>query len=205
MPEAPIIHSRRIRRQMDHFIMALKVDPAMERPSFFLSLYWIGYSVDAEPGHLAYLSTSSDRTQPETEVVLTDSQALFEALGPRLRPGQFRLSDPEGPAGAATFRRSMRRDGAIEFRINGPGIVVEARWAGLDIPIFVSGPTSIGGARITTLLVESREPSAEVNGRPQAGAPFPNPIWRPWFGDERGSCIIGLGETIYEPISEGTS
>jgi len=27
--------------------------------------------------------------------------------------------------------------------------------------------------------------------------PFRIPIWRPWFGDERGSCILGLGETIY--------
>ena len=38
--------------------MALKVDPAVERPSFLLSLYWIGYAADAEPGHVAYLWTS---------------------------------------------------------------------------------------------------------------------------------------------------
>ncbi len=205
MPEAPIIHSRRVLRQMDHFIMALKVDAAMERPCFFLSLYWIGYSVDAEPGHVAYLWASSDRGQPESEVALTDNQMLFQALGPRLRPGQFPLSDPDRSADVAAFRRSTGVDRAIEFSIDAPGMVVVARWAALDSPVFASGPTSGGGARITTLLVESREPSATVNGRAQAGAPFPNPIWRPWFGDERGSCIIGLGETIYEPILEGAS
>ncbi len=204
MRVAPIIHSRRVIRQMDHFIMALKVDAAMERPSFFLSLYWIGFSVYAEPGHVAYLWTSPDRDQPESEVALTDNQGLFETLGPRLRPGQFRLSDPDRPARLAAFRRVTGRDRAIEFSIDAPGLVVEARWAGLESPVFASGSTSTGDARIATLLVESREPSAAVNGRAQRGVPFPNPIWRPWFGDERGSCIIGLGETIYEPNREGT-
>ena len=48
------------------------------------------------------------------------------------------------------------------------------------------------------MLTEAHQPSATVNGVRQPGGPFHNPIWRPWFGNERGSCIIGLGETIYE-------
>jgi hypothetical protein len=50
------------------------------------------------------------------------------------------------------------------------------------------------------LLTESMSPSARVNGRSYPGRTFPNKIWTPWFGSERGSCIIGLGETIYEPL-----
>ena len=45
MPDAPVIHSRSLLRQMDHFIMALKTDPALDRPTFFLSLYWIEYDM----------------------------------------------------------------------------------------------------------------------------------------------------------------
>lgn len=205
MPEAPTILSDRVIRQMDHFIMALKVEPAAVRPSFFLSLYWIGYAVDAEPGHVAYMWAAGDGVQAESEVVLTDNMGLFEALGHRLRPGQFRLSDPDRPARVAAFRRVTRPDGAIEFGIDAAGLEVEARWAGIDHHVFASGPTSTGDARITTLLVESLRPSASINGRPQPGMLFPNPIWRPWFGADRGSCIIGLGETIYEPNREGPS
>ena len=40
MPDAPTIHSRRITRQMDHYILALKSNLAADRPSFLLSLYW---------------------------------------------------------------------------------------------------------------------------------------------------------------------
>src|SRR5207245_2281353 len=52
---APSVHSSRINRQMDHLVMALKVDPGTERPDFLLSLYWIGYTAEAgEPdrGHV---------------------------------------------------------------------------------------------------------------------------------------------------------
>jgi hypothetical protein len=187
---------------MDHFIMALKVDPAVERPSLLLSLYWVGHAADAEPGHVAYLWTSADGDQPAIEVALTDNPALFAALGPRLRPGQFSLSDPGRPAVAAAFRRSTAVDGTIAFAVDAQSVRVEARWGALGAAVYASGPTASGEARIASLLIESLEPSVVVNGRSQPGVPFPNPIWRPWFGEERGSCIIGLGETIYEPAAE---
>ena len=39
------------------------------------------------------------------------------------------------------------------------------------------------------------------NGVSVPGAPFPNPIWHPWFGrTDTGSCVIGLGEVIFEPV-----
>ncbi len=205
MPEAPIIHSRRVIRQMDHFIMALKADPALERPSFFLSLYWIEHAADAEPGHVAFLWTSADGDQPAIEVALTDNLALFAALGAKLRPGQFPLSDPSRPARVARFARSTSRDWAISFAIEADGLSVEARWETLSPPVYASGPTNLGDARITSLLTESIQPSATVNGHRQAGSSFRNPIWKPWFGTERGSCIIGLGETIYEPTPEATA
>ena len=64
VPETPTIHSHRIERQMDHFIMALKVDPASDRPSFLLSLYWIGYEAEAAPGHVAFVSTTGADDAP---------------------------------------------------------------------------------------------------------------------------------------------
>ena len=74
--DAPVIHSRSVLRQMDHFIMALKTDAAQDRPTFFLSLYWIEYAADAEPGHVAYLwATGIDGVEP-IEAVITDSLAI---------------------------------------------------------------------------------------------------------------------------------
>ena len=197
MPDGPVIHSRNVLRQMDHFIMALKTDPALDRPGFFLSLYWIEYAADAEPGHVAYLwSTGIDGVAP-LEVVLTDNLAIPAAMGHRLRPGQFPLADPDQPARLARFHRSTSREWAISFRIEAEGLTVDARWETLSPPVYVSGPTSSRDAQITTMLTEAHQPSATVNGIRQPGGPFHNPIWRPWFGNERGSCIIGLGETIY--------
>lgn len=197
MPDGPVIHSRNVLRQMDHFIMALKTDPALDRPGFFLSLYWIEYAADAEPGHVAYLwSTGIDGVAP-LEVVLTDNLAIPAAIGHRLRPGQFPLADPDQPARLARFHRSTSREWAISFRIEAEGLTVDARWETLSPPVYVSGPTSSRDAQITTMLTEAHQPSATVNGIRQPGGPFHNPIWRPWFGNERGSCIIGLGETIY--------
>src|SRR6478672_11139773 len=92
--DAPVIHSRSLLRQMDHFIMALKTDPALDRPTFFLSLFWIEYAADAEPGHVAYLwSTGIEGVQP-IEAVVTDNLAIPDAIGHRLRPGQWPLADP---------------------------------------------------------------------------------------------------------------
>jgi len=195
--DGPVIHSRNVLRQMDHFIMALKTDPALDRPGFFLSLYWIGYAADAEPGHVAYLWSTGIEGVAPVEVALTDNLAIPAAIGHRLRPGQFPLADPDQPARLARFHRSTSPDWGISFRIEAEGLTVDARWETLSPPVYVSGPTSSRDAHITTMLTEAHQPSATVNGIRQPGGPFHNPIWRPWFGNERGSCIIGLGETIY--------
>ncbi len=197
MPDGPVIHSRNVLRQMDHFIMALKTDPALDRPGFFLSLYWIAYAADAEPGHVAYLWSTGIEGIAPLEAVLTDNHAITAAIGHRLRPAQFPLAEPDRPARLARFSRSTSRDWAISFRIEAEGLVVDARWETLSPPVYVTGPTSSRDAHITTMLAEAHQPSATVNGIRQPGGPFHNPIWRPWFGNERGSCIIGLGETIY--------
>jgi hypothetical protein len=196
--DAPVIHSRSVLRQMDHFIMALKTDAAQDRPTFFLSLYWIEYAADAEPGHLAYLwATGIDGVEP-IEAVITDSLAIPNAIGHRLRPGQWPMSDPTRPARLGRFQRTTSRDWAISFHIESEGVIVDARWETLSPPVYATGPTSSRDALITTMLTEAHLPSATVNGIRQPGGPFRNPIWRPWFGNERGSCVIGLGETIYE-------
>jgi len=196
--DGPVIHSRSVLRQMDHFIMALKTDPVLDRPSFFLSLYWIEYAADAEPGHVAYLwSTGIDGVEP-LEAVVTDNLAIPTAIGHRLRPGQWPMVDPSRPASVARFQRSTSHDWSISFRIEAEGLLVDARWETLGPPVYVTGRTGTRDAMITTLLTEAHQPSATVNGIRQPGGPFHNPIWRPWFGNERGSCIIGLGETIYD-------
>ena len=198
MRDGPIIASRSVLRQMDHFIMALKTDPALERPSFFLSLYWIGYAADAEPGHVAYLWSTGIEGVAPIEAVVTDNPVIPAAIGHRLRPGQFPLVDPDQPARVGRFQRTSSRDWGISFRIEAEGLLVDARWETLSPPVFATGPTSSRDALITTMLTEAHQPSATVNGIRQPGGSFHNPIWRPWFGNERGSCVIGLGETIYE-------
>jgi hypothetical protein len=196
--DGPVIHSRHVIRQMDHFIMALKTDPSSERPSFLLSLYWIGYSADAEPGHAAYLWTTAMPDHPAVEAALTDNLALENALGGRLRPKQWALADPGRPATIAKFQRTTSRDWTISFRIESEGLVVGARWEALGPPVYATGPTGPRDGTITTMLTEAHRATATVNDVVQPGVPFPNTIWRPWFGNERGSCIIGLGETIYK-------
>ena len=198
MADGPVIHSRRVLRQMDHFIMALKTDPALDRPAFFLSLYWIEYAADAEPGHVAYLWSTGVEGAPPVEAVVTDNLAIPAAIGHRLRPGQWPLGDPSRPARLGRFQRSTSRDWAISFRFEAEGLAVDARWETLSPPVFATGPTSTRDALITSMLTEAHQPSASVNGIRQPGGSFHNPIWKPWFGNERGSCIIGLGETIYE-------
>jgi hypothetical protein len=198
VPDAPVIHSRSVLRQMDHFIMALKTDASLDRPSFFLSLYWIEYAADAEPGHVAYLWSTGIEGHEPIEAALTDNLAIDDAIGHRLRPAQWPLSDPTRPARLARFQRSTSRDWAISFHIEAEGLVIDARWETLSPPVYASGPTSSRDAHITTMLTEAHLPSATVNGIRQPGGSFHNPVWKPWFGNERGSCIIGLGETIYE-------
>src|SRR6266571_1208312 len=72
MPDTPTLHSRRVTRHMDHFILALKTDPATDRPSFLLSLYWLGYEPAGGPGHLAYLFADPAGTLPGTELVRSE-------------------------------------------------------------------------------------------------------------------------------------
>jgi len=187
---------------MDHFILALKTDPAHDRPDALVSLYWIGYTVElgaTTSGHVAYVWGEHD-----VEDVLTDNPELAAALGPRLRPGQWPLRDRERPAQPATFERRMLQPYGFAYRVHAEGLDVDARWEDLDTPSFASGPTRQRDAWITTLLVESLRPSVSFNGQPQPGSSFPNPIWTPWFGDERGSCVIGLGETIYDVAAEAS-
>ena len=213
---APSVHSSRINRQMDHLIMALKVDPGTERPDFLLSLYWIGYTAEAgEPdrGHVAYLWSTNARDRNQTnepadtktgdlEAALTDNPNLAQVLGARLRPGQWPMTRPERPILPARFERQNLRPYGIGYRVIAGDLIVEARWEDLSSPVFASGPTRGGDAWIATMLVESFRPSALIDGLPQPGRSFPNPIWQPWFGNERGSCILGLGETIYERRTE---
>jgi hypothetical protein len=232
MSQPPTIHSRNVSRQMDHFILALKADrkrrpepgghagtralraqPAAEpprrsdrdheRPDVLVSLYWIGYTVELgapTSGHVAYVWGPGD---DGVEAVLTDNLELATSLGPKLRPGQWPLRDPDRPPAMATFERRMLQPYGFGYRIRSDGLEVDARWEDLDTPSFASGPTRLRDAWITTMLVESLRPSVTFNGVAQPGASFPNPIWTPWFGDERGSCVIGLGETIYETGASG--
>jgi hypothetical protein len=208
MASVPAIHSRRVKRQMDHLIMALKIDAEAERPDFMLSLYWIGYTVEAgEPdhGHVAYLWSTAGaghrnhRSAGDLEAALTDNLRLAQALGTRLRPGQWPMREPERPLLPARFERQNLTPYGIAYRVTTDDLTVEACWEDLGTPVLASGPTRARDAWIATMLVESSRPSALVDGVPQLGRSFRNPIWRPWFGDERGSCILGLGETIYEP------
>ena len=131
MSQGPTIHSSRVLRQMDHLIMALKVDVAAERPDVLLSLYWIGYTVemgDAASGHVAYLWWTAPTGPREREAALTDNPGLAEALGSRLRPAQWPMRDPGQAALPATFERQVARPYGIAYRVRADGLQVDARW-----------------------------------------------------------------------------
>jgi hypothetical protein len=207
------LQSRRVLRQMDHFIMALAADGTgpvdataqPPRPGFLLSLYWFDYTIElgepARTGHVAYAWSDGFDGGAAFETVLTDAPEIAGGLGDRMRPGQWPLADPDRVAKPATFLRRGTQPWGFDFRVTGAdGLLIEARWADLSPPVFGTGPARGGGVAIATMLTESMSPSVRVNGRTYPGRRFPNPIWTPWFGSERGSCIIGLGETIYEPL-----
>jgi hypothetical protein len=119
---------------MDHFILALKTDPATDRPSFLLSLYWLGYELAGGPA----ISRTCSRIRPGrchvSSSVLTDDLALAEALRVGTRPAQWPLQDPDRPARLAKFeRRPLRPFGfAWTIHASGPGaeppVEIEARW-----------------------------------------------------------------------------
>ena len=215
MNENRRLQSRRVIRQMDHLIMALTADaeavaaddgtPA--RPGLLVSLYWYDFTVEVsdEPltGHVAYVwSDGADGGDP-LEVVLTDAPEIERGLGARMRPGQWPMLRPDQVGRPATFQRRVIEPWGFEYRVTGPNaLVIEARWGDLGPPVFGIGPARGGDVTIATMLVESGSPSVRINGNEYPGATFHNPIWTPWFGRETGSCILGLGETIYEPLTD---
>lgn len=212
MTEERRLQSRRVLRQMDHLIMALTVDadpvtgPAGEppRPGFMLSLYWIDFTVElsASPqwGHVAYVWSDGADGGDAFEAILTDAPEIEASLGARMRPGQWPMA-AEVPVRRATFQRRQTQPWGIDYRVtSADGLMIEARWADLSPAVFGVGPARGGAVTIATVLTESMSPSVRLNGRIYPGASFRNPIWTPWFGSERGSCILGLGETIYEPL-----
>lgn len=213
MSETRRLQSRRVLRQMDHLIMALTADadavggPAGEppRPGFLLSLYWIDFTVEVSEtpltGHVAYAWSDGADGGDAFEAILTDAPEVARGLGERMRPGQWPMADPDRMVRRATFGRRLTQPWGIDYRVTAPdGLMIEARWADLSAPVFGTGPARGGDVTIATVLTESMAPSVRINGRPYPGSSFPNPIWTPWFGGERGSCILGLGETIYEPL-----
>ena len=176
MADAPVIHSRSVLRQMDHFIMALKTDAAQDRPSFFLSLYWIEYAADAEPGHVAYLWTTGIDGVAPIEAVITDNLAIPDAIGHRLRPGQWPLvgSDPTGPTRPLPAHHVARLGDLVPHRGRGPGRR-RALGDAVSPPVYATGPTSSRDALITTMLTEAHLPSRDGERHPPAGRPVPQP------------------------------
>jgi hypothetical protein len=196
---------------MDHSILTLARDPALPagRPDAYLSLYWIGFTTECGPaplaGHLAYLWLADDGTGAPLARVLTDSAALAAGLADRTSIVRWELPGAWPAPELATFSRASATPLAHAWRIvAASGSVVEARWEALGTPVFASGPTRDGSAAITTVLVSAGAGALLVDGRVAAGAPFPDPIWTPWFGSEQTSCVLGLGEVIFEPLTDAT-
>jgi hypothetical protein len=207
----PTILARDIRRQMDHCILTLAVDPALPagRPDAYLSLYWISLTTEAGPeplsGHLAYLWAAGTVGAGPTCRVLTDAPALAAGLFDRTSAVRWELPGTWPEPTIARFSRTASSPVAHAWRVEGnDGLVIEARWADLGEPVFATGPTRDGQSEITTVLVSARSGSLVVGGEPVPGAPFPDPIWTPWFGTEQTSCVMGLGETIHAPVASGT-
>ena len=207
----PTILSRDIRRQMDHAIITLAMDPALPdgRPDLYLSLYWIGMTTECGPvalsGHLAYLWAGGVDGAEPTVRVLTDSVALATGLAARTNLTRWELPGAWPEPTQAVFRRTAAAPLGRTWRVDAAdGMVLEARWADLGDPVFATGMSRDGVSAITTVLVSARQASVIIDGRQQPGATFPDPIWTPWFGTEQTSCVLGLGETIHAPLDAGS-
>ena len=197
----PTILSTDIRRQMDHYILALADGAPADRPHVLVSLYWIPWTTEAGrplSGHVAWLWVSGLESAPSVARVLTDSAALAEVLLRPTRPARWAPADAWPVPEAATFEQSSEGPLAFTWRVTAAdGTILEARWADPGPPVFATGQSRDDVSSITTLLVCARAASATLDGRALPGEPYPDPIWTPWFGAEQTSCVIGLGETIH--------
>lgn len=206
----PTILARDIRRQMDHCILTLAVDPSLPagRPDTYLSLYWISMTTECGPeplsGHVAYLWAAGVGGGAPTVRLLTDSLALATGLASRTSVTRWELPGTWPAPELAAFTRTAAHPVAHTWRIEAAdGSVIEARWADLGEPVFATGPTRDGLSEITTVLVSARSGCVAIDGRVLPGTPYPDPIWTPWFGAEQTSCVMGLGETIHAPVAAG--
>lgn len=197
----PTILSTSIRRQMDHFILAIARDPGADRPTAVLSLYWIGYTSELGApmaGHVAYLWHDGGEGGRPAARVLTDSPALADGLGDRLRPGRWDLGDAWPAPETATFERRTAVPYGLGWRVTAAdGAIVVGDWEDLGDPVYTSGQTRDGASTIATMLVSAGRAMLSIDGRALPGAPYADPIWTPWFGAPQGSCVIGVGETLY--------
>ncbi|MFN8623658.1 MAG: hypothetical protein U0869_23200 [Chloroflexota bacterium] len=208
----PVRLASAVRRVMDHCILALARDPGLPdgRPDAYLSLYWIALTTECGPaplaGHLAYLWTADDGAGAPLARVLTDSVALAAGLADRTSATRWTLPGAWPAAELATFTRVAASPLGHVWRMEAAsGLVVEARWEEIGEPVFASGPTHDGSAAISTALVSAARGSIIVDGRAVGGAPFPDPIWTPWFGSEQTSCVMGLGEVVFEPVAAASA
>ena len=141
--------------------------PAPTRPTFFLSLYWIDYAADAEPGSRRLpleprQSTAASRSRRS----LTDNLAIAERARPPAapRPMAAGRSRPDRPDVRQLPARHLARLGdLVPDRVPRTLIV---RRAGRPVGRRSTRPAD--GARatrtITTMLTERIVPSATVNG-----------------------------------------
>jgi hypothetical protein len=139
---------------------------------------------------------------PGGEAILTDAPGLDAALRTRLSPRSWPLIEPGAAALTATFARTPIRGGTLEAAIVTPGLEIEVAWRELGPPIVATGRVGAGPPwDSSTVLIEAGAWSARVNGRPIAGAAFPNDVWRSWFDRPLSSALVALAEVFREADS----
>ena len=179
----------------DHLVLALR-QPDADEPGFVLSWYGVCYSAAAPAGNLAFVRSDA---LPGGEAVLTDTPELDDALRGRLRPASWPLREPDRPAERATFERTGVRSGALDGRITADGVVVTVSWRSLGDPVVATGRVGSDPPwDSSTVLVEAGDWHASVAGDVVDGAPFPNDVWRGWFGRPMSSALVALAEVFRE-------
>jgi hypothetical protein len=186
----------------DHLVLALRDDldtpggSSAGQPSFVLSWYAVQYAAAAPAGNLAFVRSAA---LPDGEVVLTDSPGLDAALRARLRPRSWPLTDPDRPATPATFEQTGVRDRALDALIVAGDTVIRAAWRDLGEPIVATGRVGTDQPWDTsTVLIEGSGWDASVDGRVEAGDPFPNDVWIGWFGRPLSSALVAVAEVFRE-------
>jgi hypothetical protein len=109
------------------------------------------------------------------------------------------MNDPGQPSRPATFARTPVDGGRVSASIRAGDVEIDVAWEGLARPLVATGRVGADPPwDSSTVLLEAGSWTASWNGHPIEGRPFPNDVWRNWFGHPLTSALVALAEVFRE-------